>query len=173
MMLSEDVFSIVDEIDRNAKGRRASVLRATDVVPPFDERVAPADRTAGAERPDAASSEAQAMPGPAVRSGEAASRSAGEARQPPARDLDVPIPSYDLAETILAEQRRVAAGRRRAPDRPAEEPTRTVEDARSRISVAEPSAQDLAELQRIVTEIVARDIERLCRRPDPQPHAGP
>ncbi len=173
MMLSEDVLSIVDAMDHKAKSRRASVLRATDVVPPFDERVPPADRTAGAERPDAASSEAQVPPGPAVRPVEAVNGNADGARQPPARDVDVPIPSYDLAETILAEQRRVAAGRRRAPGRPEEEPTPKPEDTRSRISIAELSSQDLVELQRIVTEIVARDIERLCRRPDPQPHAGP
>jgi len=92
--------------------------------------------------------------------------SADEARKLSARDADVPIPSYDLAETILAEQRRVAAGRRRAPGRPAEEPTPTSDDARSGISVEEPSSQDLTELQRLVTEIVARDIERLCRRPE-------
>lgn len=156
----------MDEMDRNAKGRRASVLRATDVVPPFDERVGPADHAAGAELPDAASSEAQAPPGPAVRPRKAASMSADEARKLSARDADVPIPSYDLAETILAEQRRVAAGRRRAPGRPAEEPTPTSDDARSGISVEEPSSQDLTELQRLVTEIVARDIERLCRRPE-------
>ena len=160
-------------MDRNAKGRRASVLRATDVVPPFDERVGPADHAAGAELPDAASSEAQAPPGPAVRPREAVSMSADEVRKPSARAADVTVPSYDLAETILAEQRRVAAGRRRAPGRPEEEPTPTSDDACSRISIVEPSSQDLTELQRLVTEIVARDIERLCRRPDTQPNAGP
>lgn len=160
-------------MDRSAKSKRAGVLRATDVVPPFDTRLPPADHGAGAEPPDAASSEAQAPPGPAVRPRKAASMSADEARKPSARAADVTVPRYDLAETILAEQRRVAAGRRRAPGRRAEEPTRASDDARSRISVAEASSQDLTELQRLVTEIVARDIQRLCRRPDTQPNAGP
>ncbi len=99
--------------------------------------------------------------------------SADEARKSSTRGADVTVPRYDLAETILAEQRRVAAGRRRAPGRPQEEPTPTSGDEHSRISIEEPLSQDLTELQRIVTEIVARDIERLCRRPETQPHTGP
>ena len=160
------------EMESNAKDRRASVLRATDVVPPFD-RQAPADRAVGAEEPDLASLESKALPDRPARVGQVVSGSTDEDRKPSTRGADVNVPRYDLAETILAEQRRVAAGRRRAPGRSVEEPTLTSGDARSRISIAEPSVQDLTELQRIVTEIVARDIERLCRRPDTQPHAGP
>jgi len=82
------------------------------------------------------------------------------------------IPKYDLAENILAEQRRVAAGRRRSPGRAvlAQEPVSTSaspEPQRNGAKLSpEPMSGTLAELQRIVTEIVARDIERLCRRPD-------
>ena len=108
-----------------------------------------------------------------MRAGEGVSGSADEARQPPARGASIPIPSYDLAQNILAEQRRVAAGRRRAPGRPQEEPKLKAADVRPAGSVATPSTQDLTQLQRIVTEIVARDIDRLCRRPDTQPHTGP
>ena len=37
------------------------------------------------------------------------------------------------------------------------------EDTAQSSSVCEPSAQELTELQQVVAEIVARDIERLCQ----------
>jgi hypothetical protein len=119
--------------------KRVKALRATDVMPPFDTRVAGDEETA-------------------VRSADSAALIARE------------IPKYDLAENILAEQRRVAAGRRRSPGRaaPAQGPASLSPepawgDARP---ACEPMSVELAELQRVVTEIVARDIERLCRRPE-------
>lgn len=93
------------------------------------------------------------------------------------REDGVEIPSYDLAENILAEQRQAAGQRRRGPGasggtktddrRPTTEGGAVL---RSLSSVfRDPAAPDLPELQRVVAEIVARDIERLCRRPDRSP----
>jgi len=72
------------------------------------------------------------------------------------------IPSYDLAENILAEQRRAAGRRRRGPGRVEDEPVAVAPVGATHAS----PVQDLPELQRVVAEIVARDIERLCRGPD-------
>jgi hypothetical protein len=83
----------------------------------------------------------------------------------------VEIPTFDLAENILAEQRRTAARRRRAPDRMEDEPAAQGESAGVRIFVPDLGSQNLLELQRIVAEIVARDIERLCKRPARPPYA--
>jgi hypothetical protein len=89
----------------------------------------------------------------------------GPAARPLPRD-GAGIPIYDLAENILAEQRRAAGRRRRGPGRAEEEPAAS--SANTGVSVAAPAwaSGDLAELQRLVAEIVAHDIERLCRRPE-------
>ncbi len=128
----------MDDMDNSSKPRRGRVLRATDVIPPFDK--------------DA---------------------------QPP--EDGVKVPSYDLAENILAEQRRAAGRRRRGPGRAGPEPAgaaavgatgpQTHKSAFGSPTHASP-AQDLPELQRVVAEIVAHDIERLCRRPDRPAYAG-
>jgi hypothetical protein len=86
------------------------------------------------------------------------------AESSPAAEGDVP--RYDLAENILAEQRRVASRRRRAPSQPQEEPAAPSECQGAESPTGELPSEDLPELQRIVAEIVARDIERLCRRPN-------
>ncbi len=87
----------------------------------------------------------------------------GQNGQPP--EDGVEIPSYDLAENILAEQRRAAGQRRHGPGRGEGEPVAPVSVGAKDLSPLLAS-QDLLELQRVVAEIVARDIERLCRRPD-------
>jgi hypothetical protein len=120
----------VDEVNPNSQPPRKKVLRAADVIPPFDR--------------------AEPLP------------PHGEA-----------IPSYDLAEHILAEQRRMAGRRRRAPgEAPGDQP----QDGRPTTSSSgcchppsafpEATSPDLLELQQLVAQIVARDIEQLCRRPD-------
>lgn len=60
------------------------------------------------------------------------------------------IPSFDLAEEIMAEQRKITAIRRKAPGKKTEAQPVDIE-------------QPLSEQEKIIAEIVARDIERLCR----------
>ena len=75
------------------------------------------------------------------------------------------IPTFDLAENILAEHRRTAARRRKAPGQGQAEPE--IQPARPAVKthVVEPPSQDLLDLHRVVAEIVAHDIERLCKKP--------
>jgi hypothetical protein len=156
----EEVGSIVDEIDQGTRPKRVRVLRATDVMPPFDSAPAPAD--AGGTEPE--------PPEPATPQSvqaDADDRSDNPGGEAPA-DTDRTegdVPQYDLAENILAEQRRVASRRRRAPSQPHEEPQVLHEPKAAEPSAIELPCEDLPELQRVVAEIVARDIERLCRRP--------
>jgi len=154
MLPDEEVFSFVDEEDRNAKAKRRRVLRAADVMPPFDKGIAPAD------------SESEDEPTPALPRASTADGQAAEAETP-----TVKIPTYDLAEHILAEQRRVAGRRRRAPGKTDDEPPPATRRDESHVFFSAPTPQDLQELQRIVAEIVARDIERLCRRSNGQASA--
>jgi hypothetical protein len=71
------------------------------------------------------------------------------------------IPKFDLAEQIMAEQRKIAAIRRRGPGRKAEAPKqqRRVE---SIAHTVEPPPI-LSEQEQIIAEIVARDVQRLCK----------
>ena len=142
----------MDEVNHNSKPgpqtrdtafgnptKRTNALRATDVIPPFGKSAPPSDNgEADAEQARALSSKAG----------------------------DGAIPAYDLAENILAEQRRAAGRRRRGPVRVPEEPAVLPEKPAMRVLATDLASQNLLELQRIVAEIVAKDIERLCRRPD-------
>ncbi|MFH1719631.1 MAG: hypothetical protein ABIF19_19950 [Planctomycetota bacterium] len=69
------------------------------------------------------------------------------------------IPKFDLAEQIMAEQRKIAATKRKGPGRKVEAP-RQPRKAESIASVVTPPPI-LSEQQRIIAEIVARDIEKL------------
>jgi hypothetical protein len=72
------------------------------------------------------------------------------------------IPKFDLAEQILAEQRKVSSARRKAPSPKAEAPKQEQQLESVDYLVEQPSPAAL-ERQQIIAEIVARDIEKLCR----------
>jgi hypothetical protein len=105
----------VDERDLNARSRRARVLRAADVIPPFDRedsRPSKGDRKgdqSGLSKPGDAGADGAGHGADQAGSPGAA---ANPARRPPSKPSE--IPAYDLAENILAEHRRTAAGRRAA-----------------------------------------------------------
>ena len=73
-----------------------------------------------------------------------------------------PIPTFDLAESILAEQRRAASGKRKRSTRASEERVVPAREERTAAVFQEPPWADLTELHAIVAGIVSRDIERLC-----------
>ena len=94
------------------------------------------------------------------------------------------IPKFNLAEQIMAEQRKITAIRRKAPGKPQRLPSlapavmqvQTQDGAAGKKTKApdrQPQAQStgytikpppptLSEQEQIIAEIVARDIERLC-----------
>jgi hypothetical protein len=144
--------------------KRTRTLRARDVIPPFDKCV---------ESPEAESCVGPPVPPPSGNEGGSegyftpgVSDVAPASLAPDAAE----IPAYDLAENILAEQRRAAGRRRRGPGRPVE--TQDLASPPSsrgsgaRLSAPDLATQDLLELQRVVAEIVAKDIARLCHRPE-------
>ncbi len=154
----------MSEDGKKMSGNVERVLRAMDVIPPFEEDRAEDDG-------DRASISRQG-PGPRIRPWKRPEPHAGSPNQadPPdsADDADEPIPTLDLGEKILAEQRRMTARKRKGPGTaPSEAPpiTRPPVVAMRAERAVEPLDQDVAELQQIVAEIVARDIERLCAGP--------
>jgi len=86
------------------------------------------------------------------------------------------IPKFDLAEQILAEQRKITAIRRKAPHKPQRltsqdgatgKKTKTPDQqsqAKSTGYTIKQPLPKLSEQEQIIAEIVARDIEKLCRR---------
>ncbi len=174
----------MDEVNPNNPPQRRRVLRAMDVIPPFDKSVPPSEEAgaakveppshwaaptrnprSGSPRPPRMNNQPQdaegsPAPGPTGEAAEAVSPDGTE------------VPAYDLAENILAEQRRAAGRRRRAPGRVQEKAVVPRKGIGARLSLSEPAAQDLLELQEVVAQIVARDIERLCKRPDRLPFAS-
>lgn len=159
----------MDEVDQNVRPKRVRALRATDIMPPFDKSPAPVD-VGGTELepPEPAALEpvhTNSQTDSAPDAGFAETSPAGQDTEASPAD-DGEIPKYDLAENILAEQRRVAAKRRRAPSQSEEEPLDPPKPSDLKPSEPELPSEDLPELQRIVAEIVAKDIERLCRRPN-------
>jgi len=88
------------------------------------------------------------------------------------------IPKFDLAEQILAEQRKITAIRRKAPGKKNESPAQGREVESIGYTIKQPPLT-LSEQGRIIAEIVARDIEKLrrgdtssLRRPDFTPPIG-
>ncbi len=72
------------------------------------------------------------------------------------------IPSFDLAEEIMAEQRRITAIRRKAPGEKAEVQKLKPEIQPVDHIIKEPKPE-LSKQEKIIAEIVSRDIERLCQ----------
>ena len=74
----------------------------------------------------------------------------------------IDIPRFDLAEDIMAEQRRLTAVRRKGPS--TEDTRHKIEDIRPSafVSSASFSQSYTSQWDPIIVSIVAKDIERLC-----------
>ncbi len=145
-------------------GNVERVLRAMDVIPPFG-----GDRAAD-DREDA--STCHQGRAPRIRPWKRSEPDLDDPNQAnpagTAHEAGEPIPTLDLGEKILAEQRRMTARKRKAPGVAASEessPSRPPVVPMRAERAVEPLARDVVELQQIVAEIVARDIERLCTGP--------
>lgn len=86
----------------------------------------------------------------------------GKETAPLPRQEKTEIPSFDLAEEIMAEQRRITAIRRKAPGGKTEV-QRLKPEVQPVDHIIEEPKPTLSEQEKIIAEIVARDIERLCR----------
>ena len=72
------------------------------------------------------------------------------------------IPKFDLAEQILAEQRKITAIRRKAPGKKNKAPDQQPQAQSTGYTIKQPPPI-LSEQEQIIAEIVARDIEKLYR----------
>jgi len=148
------------------KKREGDVLRAEDIVPPYGED---AGRNGSPQKAKTGGNEAlpsqkkgrQVSAGKSPVAGRAPAKGRGAGTQAVARQGSE-IPTFDLGQQILAEQRKVAAVKRKGPGMRGAAPVRVPQAQPASDADGRPGAE-LSEQDQIITEIVARDIGRLCR----------
>lgn len=137
------------------------VLRVMDVIPPFDTHCEPPGGPDNAVRHVATPGD---VPTERDLGDEGHMALFSDADFSRAEEGGEAIPTLDLGEKILAEQRRAVARTRRAPGAAALAPSDLGNEAPPQLAEpVEAVSDDVAQLQQIVADIVARDIERLCQ----------
>jgi hypothetical protein len=121
-------------------------LRLEDIVPPFD---------AAARKPEPAGKSATP-----INKRKKSLRTSDPAQPCQPGRIGKDIPRFDLAEQIMSEQRRRTLATRKSPALKKAAPPEQPAEVSSPAVVAEPDTEE----HRIVAEMVARDIERFCRR---------
>jgi hypothetical protein len=151
-----------EQFDTDILQCKADILRARNIIPPHDSATPQnpviqnsAIETNAAEIPtyeDVNPIPIVAIPAPLP----------GPKKEAETSEETPEIPSFDLAEDIMAEQRKITAIRRKAPGQKTEaqrlKPETPIVD-----HIIEQPKPLLSEQEKIIAEIVARDIERLCR----------
>ncbi len=69
---------------------------------------------------------------------------------------------FDLAEEIMSEHRKIASIKRKSPNLKIE-PLRPIDKSREQTDTASSTVSDTTKENRIIRDVVARDIEKLCR----------
>jgi hypothetical protein len=155
---------------------KVDILRARNIIPPHDNTTQKNPVTQNSTRETAQSSDAAEistyedtssipietipaketapLPRPAV--------SMNKKEEAETSEETPEIPSFDLAEEIMAEQRKITAIRRKAPGQKTEAQRLKPETQIDDHSIEQPKPL-LSEQEKIIAEIVAKDIEKLCR----------
>ena len=163
---------VMSKADRKKKGD-SDILRAEDVVPPYDEKAGQKQDSQKAKGGGKKISTSQKKPEqppedikPPTAGKKAISAKAKSANAPDAQQQRSEIPKLDLAERIMAEQRKVTAVRRKAPGGKGKSPDKERRVESTSFSARRPTP-GLPEQERIIAEIVAVDIEKLRRGGSP------
>lgn len=130
------------QIDSDSPQHKADALRADEIIP-------------GSLPPQ------QAEPGQkSSKTSENTGRRTSKTENPTPKKAK--IPKFNLAEEIMAEQRKIAAAKRKAPGtkNKVEQLTEPIDDTARRPMPKSPGQE------KIIAEIVTRDIERLCSSSD-------
>jgi len=147
---------VVNEVESN-KQTDGDILRARDIIPasPLPHKKE-TDQKPESQKTD---ENTAPLPKPAV--------SVNKKEEAETLQEKPEIPRFNLAEEIMAEQRKIAATKRKAPGKKNEaQRSEPQAEPASYTTIGQP-APTLPEQDRIITEIVARDIERLRRSNTP------
>ena len=143
---------VVSEAENN-KQIDADILRARDIIPASP----PPHKKETDQKPESQKTDENTapLPKPVV--------SINKKEESETLQEKTEIPRFNLAEEIMAEQRKIAATKRKAPCKKTEAERLEPQAEPVGYTTIEPSAPTLPEQDRIIAEIVARDIERLRR----------
>ena len=147
----EEVVTVSDV--SNNKQNDTDVFRAEDIVPPYNKKSHPGQdlqETEANEKKEASSQSELRQP-----LEDTTSMITGAAQK--ANE----IPKFDLAEQIMAEQRKITAVKRKAPGKTTKAPDQLPQAKSIGYTIKQPLT--LSEQKQIIAEIVARDIEKLYR----------
>jgi hypothetical protein len=154
-----------EQFDTDILQCKVDILLARNIIPPYDNitQKNPVTQNSTAETTQSSHKDTNSIPIPI--------EEIPAKRTPPLPEPIIQaetseetpkIPRFDLAEEIMAEQRKITAIRRKAPGQKTEaqrlKPETQIVD-----HIIEQPKPLLSEQEKIITEIVARDIERLCR----------
>jgi hypothetical protein len=80
----------------------------------------------------------------------------------PSQEAKHQIPRFDLAEEIMAEHRKIASIKRKSPEQKVE-PLRPIDKSKGHTEALNSPISETIEEKQAIRDIVARDIEKLCR----------
>ncbi|NIP27253.1 MAG: hypothetical protein GWN67_11310 [Phycisphaerae bacterium] len=134
------------QFDTNSEPRKTDVLRARDIIPSASPYRNIADKEENSQETIPNAPYPPAVKNTPVETDQKTSE----------------IPKFNLAEKIMAEHRKITAIRRKAPgekdgDQKQEREAEPAKDTAGQLK------SPLSEQRQIIAEIVARDIEMLCR----------
>ena len=133
-----------EKLDSDILECKEDILRASEIIPPYN--------TEKKEQIQEKTDIKEAEPVKADEAKPLETKEIGQGRSE--------IPRFDLAEEIMAEQRKITAIKRKSPEKKmGAEPRAAVESFRYAL---EPQRLTTSGQEDIIAEIVARDIKRLC-----------
>ena len=152
----------------NNKQDYTDVIRAEDIVPPYKKEYhheQDLPTTQAGRRKDISSQDGRKQSlkeaTPSLSASQEQHAETGAAEPGDTVQQVNEIPKFDLAEQIMAEQRKITAIRRKAPGQKSKTPDQRPRIQSTGYAVKPPPA--LSEKEQIIAEIVARDIEKLYR----------
>jgi len=154
---------VVNNMGNNKPGR-SDVLRAKDIVPPFNHEESQQHNSAESFKENFSASKTKGTRDSnsleQKNSQDRLSAEAANTKDTKGEQESSEVPKFDLAEDIMAEQRKVTAARRKAPSQRSQ-----VVPIRNQAKVIGYALEQLAnapkEHEKIIAEIVAADIEKL------------
>jgi hypothetical protein len=182
-MLKEDIAvsnaGNNEQFDTDILQCKVDILRARNIIPPHDNTTQenPVTQNSTIETTQSSHKDTNSIPietipaeetAPLPRPAESVSKkeeaeiSEETPDSPRCDSVATRIPSFDLAEEIMAEQRKITAIRRKAPGQKTEV-QRLKPETRIADHIIEQPKPLLSEQEKIIAEIVAKDIEKLCR----------
>ena len=159
------------QVDRDILRGKADILRVNDIIPPFGVKKG-VDAKNISVIPDKDNQPKRTNPGHNIAPEEIIPIKELPAKQSKAAKSHAAIPKFDLAKDIMAEQRKITAAKRKRAGQKNQNVIQKpdIELVDYKVELQKPI---FAGKEKIISEIVARDIEKLCRSDHPAAQENP